>query len=67
ANKTLKIHTCVSGGRACIEFRDSGAGMDDKTLERVFEPLFSTKSFGIGLGLSTVQQVVSGHAGEVDI
>lgn len=64
---SLTVKTWISGDRACVELSDTGTGMDAETAGKVFEPLFSTKSFGIGLGLPTVQQIMRGHSGGVDI
>ena len=46
---------------------DTGAGIPPEVLPKVFEPLFSTKSFGTGLGLATVKQIVEEHDGSVAI
>ena len=46
---------------------DSGPGIPADVLPRVFEPLFSTKSFGTGLGLPTVKQIVEQHSGVIAI
>jgi signal transduction histidine kinase len=50
-----------------ISFADTGPGIAADVLPRVFEPLYSTKSFGVGLGLPTVKQIVEQHGGTVDI
>ena len=49
-----------------VVFEDSGPGMDEETLGRIFEPLFSTKSFGVGLGLPTVKKVLEAHGGGIE-
>jgi signal transduction histidine kinase len=46
---------------------DTGPGIAPATLSRVFEPLFSTKSFGTGLGLPTVKQIVEQHGGRISL
>jgi CheY-like chemotaxis protein len=50
---------------ACIRVGDTGLGMDQGTLSRVFDPFFSTKDGGTGLGLSTVYGVVTRAGGTV--
>ena len=49
-----------------ISFTDTGIGMDKETLEKVFEPLFTTKSKGIGLGLALTKLLVEGHGGTIE-
>ena len=50
-----------------IVVTDTGPGIPADTLPRVFEPLFSTRCFGTGLGLSTARQIVEHHGGDVAI
>ncbi|HXR86313.1 MAG TPA: ATP-binding protein [Stellaceae bacterium] len=53
----------------CFEFviADTGGGIPPDVLPKVFEPLFSTKSFGTGLGLPMVKQIVEQHGGTITI
>jgi signal transduction histidine kinase len=46
--------------------RDNGPGIPPDVLPRIFEPLFTTKNFGVGLGLPTVRQIVELHGGTID-
>src|SRR5438552_17607158 len=52
-----------AGPHVCLEVTDSGAGMNPATVSNIFDPFFSTKFTGPGLGLATVLGVVRGHHG----
>jgi signal transduction histidine kinase len=53
------------GQYACISVADDGAGMDDETRRHLFEPFFSTKAEGIGLGLATSYGIVRRSGGDM--
>ena len=48
-----------------ISVEDNGPGIDAEILPRIFEPLFSTKNFGTGLGLCIAKQLVEQHGGTI--
>jgi CheY-like chemotaxis protein len=50
-----------------VEIRDDGCGMDEVTLAKIFDPFFSTKASGQGLGLAAVLGIVHGHQGSVQV
>ena len=50
-----------------IRIRDNGNGIPKDQLETIFEPYFTTKSNGTGLGLALVKQLISGHQGTIAI
>ncbi len=50
-----------------IEFSDNGKGISDKEKTRLFEPYFSTKKSGMGLGLAIVQSIISDHNGVIRV
>lgn len=59
--------TCEPGDYIGVTVHDTGHGMDTYTSERMFEPFYSTRFVGRGLGLSTVQGVVHGHRGALTV
>ena len=66
AERRLVVAT-EGGKEPRIIVADSGPGIPPDVLPKVFDPLFSTKSFGTGLGLPTVRQIVEQHQGTVEI
>ncbi|MFP4055192.1 MAG: ATP-binding protein, partial [Phycisphaerae bacterium] len=58
-----------NGGRTWVQLQvaDDGCGMDRDTIEKIFEPFFSTKYSGRGLGMSAVQGIVRRHGGHISV
>jgi C4-dicarboxylate-specific signal transduction histidine kinase len=52
-------------GSVLVEVRDAGPGVDPGKLERVFEPFYTTKTTGIGMGLSICRNIIDGHGGQL--
>lgn len=48
-----------------LQVSDNGSGMDEATCQRAFEPLFTTRARGTGIGLANVMKIVSEHGGDV--
>jgi signal transduction histidine kinase len=63
----LAIRTAKTESGCQIEFRDNGEGIAPKHLERIFEPYFSTKKEGSGLGLLFVKDTVENHGGRIRV
>lgn len=64
---TLTI--AVSGGkkRICLAVRDTGCGIAPENMAHIFDPYFTTKNSGTGLGLAMVHKIVKAHGGEMDV
>jgi len=64
--RTLRVEAGLAGdGRAFVSVADQGPGMDAETLKRVFDPYFTTKAKGTGLGLTIAHNIVEAHGGEI--
>lgn len=63
----LTVQTSRHHDLAEIAFRDTGVGIPQENLQKMFVPFFSTKANGIGLGLSICKQVVEGHGGNITV
>jgi two-component system, sporulation sensor kinase E len=63
----LHIRTDMDDAHVLISFIDTGGGISSGNLSRVFEPYFTTKSSGTGLGLLIVRRIVREHGGELSI
>jgi len=65
--RLFSIETMRSGNDVKIKVADTGAGMDDGTLDHLFTPFFTTKVGGAGLGLSVSQRIVRTHGGDLRV
>jgi signal transduction histidine kinase len=63
----LTVATRQTDGRAEISIADTGPGIPAELVDRIFEPLYSSKAFGVGLGLPIVKQIVEQHGGGIDL
>jgi len=63
----LTVETGIVDNRLNVRIIDSGPGITHEKLEKIFEPLYSTKSFGAGLGMSIVKQIIERHKGGIEI
>lgn len=59
--------TAVPGEFVVLQIRDTGAGMDAQQIERIFEPFYTTKFNGRGLGLASVLGIVENHRGAIKV
>ena len=64
----LRIETSIDQiDSVAITVADSGPGFDAKTAEQLFQPFFTTKSSGMGLGLSICKSIVEAHGGKLTV
>ena len=67
ARKHSQLEESAAGAYVCLEVRDDGAGIDEATISRIFDPFFSTKFTGRGMGLAAVQGIVRINNGFIDV
>ena len=63
----LTVSARRTDGFAEVAFSDTGIGISEEDMKKIFEPLFTTKTKGTGLGLAVCQQIVSKHGGTIDV
>jgi PAS domain S-box-containing protein len=64
---TLTVRTQEHENRIEVIFEDTGPGIPPDVYEKIFEPLYSTKGFGVGLGLPVVKHIMEQHGGGIEI
>ena len=64
---TLLVRTRRDGSMARIEVVDSGVGIKQDQMENIFNPFFTTKPTGVGLGLAMVSKFVDSHGGKISV
>ena len=52
-------------GCACLTVRDTGVGIEGRRLDKLFEAFYTTKSNGMGIGLSVSRSIIEGHGGRL--
>jgi len=64
---TIEIITEINFDSIIIKIIDSGKGISDEAIDKIFEPLFTTKLKGTGLGLASVKAIIEEHGGSIDV
>jgi len=62
---SIRIEQGQADGGVLVQVRDSGPGIDPKLLDLVFEPFYTTKTTGVGMGLSICQSIINAHGGRL--
>jgi signal transduction histidine kinase len=63
----LEIQTTETNDKCVIDIKDNGSGMDGETLQKLFDPYFTRKSNGAGLGLTHTQNIILNHKGNIQV
>jgi len=63
----LKVETRRTGDDVLVRISDTGTGIPDEIMDKIFEPYFTTKPFGTGLGLTIVFKIVKEHYGDISV
>jgi len=61
------VKAANNGSGVCLEFRDTGKGMNSAVVGHIFDPFFTTKPTGTGLGLSICHELVRAHGGDIQV
>ncbi len=64
---TLLIKTRVAKGEIIVSFSDTGEGMSEEVISKIFTPFFSTKQQGLGLGLYIAYNIINAHDGRINV
>jgi signal transduction histidine kinase len=64
---TLRIESRRKGNTLQMRVSDTGVGIPEENLDKIFEPYFTTREFGSGLGLTLVYKIVKEHLGEIAV
>jgi signal transduction histidine kinase len=64
---TIKVSVKLRGDEVVIVVHDTGKGMKQDTLNKIFEPYFTTRASGTGLGLTVVYKVIKEHKGDIRV
>ena len=63
----LKVRTELDAGDVILFISDTGVGIPEENMAKIFEPYFTTKEFGSGLGLTVVYKIIQEHGGEISL
>src|SRR5262249_41140100 len=63
----LTVRTFVTRQGVALDLIDTGLGMDERTAMKMFDPFYTTKSGGSGLGLPTARRIIEAHGGRIAV
>jgi signal transduction histidine kinase len=63
--RVLSIKSDIHAGGVKVSVADTGSGLGSHDIDRIFDPLFTTKSDGMGMGLSICRSIIEAHDGRI--
>ena len=63
----LEVHVWHDSGKCFVKIKDNGVGMDEETQQKLFDPYFTKKGNGSGLGLTHTQNIILNHNGSIEV
>jgi len=63
----IDIRVIRDADNVIISFENSGPSIPEKIISKIFDPLFTTKQEGVGLGLVSCRKIVDAHKGKIDV
>jgi C4-dicarboxylate-specific signal transduction histidine kinase len=64
-DRTLHIKTCFADGNVVVSLQDTGPGVPEEALERIFDPFYSTRKAGMGMGLAISRSIITANGGQM--
>ena len=65
--RQVRLTTCFEGDMAAVSVADRGPGVSEEEMARLFEPFYTTKQDGMGLGLVICRNIVQAHKGRLTV
>ncbi|HJZ68546.1 MAG TPA: PAS domain S-box protein, partial [Blastocatellia bacterium] len=62
---SIRVEQDQADGGVLVQVRDSGPGIDPEKVDRIFEPFYTTKTSGVGMGLAICRSIINGHGGRL--
>jgi signal transduction histidine kinase len=64
---TITLGALLVDGRVKLTFKDQGSGILPEDIGKIFQPYFTTKDVGIGLGLAITERIIKEHGGGIEV
>jgi signal transduction histidine kinase len=64
---TITLGAGLENGRVTLTFSDQGSGISPDDISKIFQPYFTTKDVGIGLGLAITERIIKEHDGTIEV